>query len=149
GGISSPITTGTPADVTVDARDAFGNRATAYTGTVAFSSTDSQASLPSPYAFQSADAGIHVFTGAVVLRMFGTQSVTATDTANAAITGTQSGISVLDGIAPTWPTGSALTATATSSTSVHLAWSAATDNAAVTAYRLYQAGVIVQTLSGT
>jgi RHS repeat-associated protein len=148
-GIPSPITTGTAASVTVDARDAFGNRATAYAGTVTFSSTDPQASLPSSYTFQSGDAGVHVFSGAVVLRTFGTQSVTATETTNSAISGTQSGISVLDGIAPTWPSGSTLTATATSSTSAHLAWTAATDNAAVTAYRLYQDGVVVQTLSGT
>ncbi len=148
-GISSPVTTGAASSVTVDARDAFGNRAPGYTGTVSFTSTDAQASLPPPYTFQAADAGLHVFTGAVVLRTSGAQSVTATDTVNAAITGTQSGISVLDGIPPTWPPGSTLTATATSSTSAHLVWTAATDNVAVTAYRLYQDGVLVQTLAAT
>src|SRR5207248_11085494 len=120
-----------------------------YTGTVAFTSSDAQASLPPSYTFQAADAGFHVFTGAVVLRTPGTQSVTATDTGNAAITGTQSGISVLDATPPTWPPGSTLTATATSSTSAHLAWTAATDNAAVAAYRVYQDGVLVQTLGAT
>ena len=57
-----------------------------------FTSSDSQAVLPSNYAFAAADKGVHVFTA--TLKTVGTQSITATDTVTAPITGTQSGITV-------------------------------------------------------
>ena len=43
-------------------KDAFGNTATGYTGTVHFTSTDGQAVLPADYTFTAGDAGIHTFT---------------------------------------------------------------------------------------
>jgi N,N-dimethylformamidase beta subunit-like protein len=76
--------------VTVTARDASGNVVTGYTGTITFSSTDSQASLPANYTFLAADNGVHNFPGGVILRTAGTQIVAATDTGNAGITGSQS-----------------------------------------------------------
>ena len=48
--------------LTVKAVDAFGNTVTGYTGTVHFSSTDTQADLPADYTFTAADAGVHTFT---------------------------------------------------------------------------------------
>ena len=72
--------------------DAFGNVATGYTGTVTFSSSDVQAGLPASYTFTKKDAGVHTFN--VTLKTAGIQSITAADTANAAIIATQSGISV-------------------------------------------------------
>ena len=87
---------GTPFSVTVTAKDANGNTATGYLGTVHFSSSDSGTgvSLPSNYAFKSGDLGTHTFTSAVSLMSVGTQSVTATDTATSSIAGSQAGIVV-------------------------------------------------------
>jgi hypothetical protein len=62
------------------AQDGGGNPITTYTGTVHFTSTDSQAILPSDYMFTGADAGVHTFTA--TLATAGAQSVIATDTAN-------------------------------------------------------------------
>ena len=89
-----PATTaGVAHNFTVTALDAFGNVATGYTGTVAFSSSDLQAGLPASYTFTAADAGVHTFSA--ILFTAGTRSLTATDAANAAIAGTQAGISVV------------------------------------------------------
>ena len=76
-----------PLSVTVTARDAFGNIATGYTGTVHFTSSDGQAALPADYTFTAADAGVHTFTA--TLKTAGSQTITATDTVTATITGTQ------------------------------------------------------------
>ncbi len=91
-GLSSPRTAGTAGNITVIAKDAFGNTTPAYRGTVTFSSGDAQAGLPANYVFTAADNGVHTFS--VTLKTAGTQSVKATDRANAGITGTQSGIVV-------------------------------------------------------
>ena len=45
-GFPSPVTAGVANNVTVTAKDAYGNVATAYPGTVTFISSDGQASLP-------------------------------------------------------------------------------------------------------
>jgi hypothetical protein len=91
-GFASPTTAGVAGTETVKAKDAFGNTATSYTGTVHFTSSDSQAMLPADYAFTAGDAGVHDFS--VTLKTAGTQSITATDTATSSITGSQSGITV-------------------------------------------------------
>jgi len=148
-GVASPIEGGAPASVTVDARDPYGNRATGYPGTVAFTSSDIQAILPSPYTFLAADSGVHTFASAVRFATAGTQSITATDTAVSTITGTQTGIAVTDSFPPVWPGGSSLSGTGTSTTTARLVWTPATDNVGVTAYRLYQNGTLVQTLGGS
>ena len=145
-GVASPIPSGQPTSVTVEARDTWANRATGYAGTVSFRSTDAQASLPAPYAFSGSDAGIHVFSNAITFVTYGTQSVTVSD---GTISGVQTGISVTDSVAPTWPAGSALSAVATSMSTAHLSWTAAADNVGVTAYRLYRNGTLDQTLSGS
>jgi hypothetical protein len=95
-GFPSTTTAGTAGNVTVTAKDRFGNTTTGYTGTVHFSSSDAQAWLPSDYTFTSADAGIHTFS--VTLKTAGTQSITATDTANSSLTGSQTGITVNAGL---------------------------------------------------
>jgi large repetitive protein len=92
--ISDPVTAGAASDVTVTARDAFGNVAIGYTGTVGFTSSDAGAALPSDYAFQAADAGTRTFPGGVALVTAGEQSVTATDQTTPSITGAQAGITV-------------------------------------------------------
>jgi uncharacterized protein (TIGR03118 family) len=91
-GFPSPALSGAPGNVTVTAKDAFGNTATGYTGTVRVTSSDTQAVLPADHTFTAAEAGVHIFS--VTLNTTGTQSITATDTANSAITGSQTGISV-------------------------------------------------------
>lgn len=91
-GFANPATGGTASSFTVTARDAAGNVATGYTGTVHLSSSDASATLPADYTFVGGDQGAHAFSG--TLRTAGTQSITATDTGNATITGTQSGIVV-------------------------------------------------------
>ncbi|HVS36406.1 MAG TPA: hypothetical protein VMS17_12640, partial [Gemmataceae bacterium] len=83
-------TAGTAHAFTVTARDAYGNVATGYRGTVLFTSSDAQAALPANYTFTAGDAGVRTFSA--TLKTAGSQSLTATDTATAAITGTQAGI---------------------------------------------------------
>jgi hypothetical protein len=91
-GFPTTITAGTAGTVTVTAKDAFGNVATGYAGAVHFTSTDKLAGLPANYTFVSADKGAHSFN--VTLKTAAPQSLTATDTGNAAITGTEPGIVV-------------------------------------------------------
>jgi hypothetical protein len=91
-GYPSPTVSGTSHNFTVTARDALGNVATGYTGTVHFTSTDGLAGLPANYTFVAADNGTHTFTA--TLKTLGAQSITATDTAAGSITGSQTGISV-------------------------------------------------------
>ncbi len=91
-GFPSPVAAGTPGNVTVAVKDAFGNVVTGYRGTVHFTSTDPRAMLPADYTFTAADMGVHTFT--VTLKTAGTQSITATDTATANLTGSQTGIMV-------------------------------------------------------
>ena len=71
--------------MTVTAFDRFGNVATGYTGTVRFSSSDPLAVLPGSYTFTSTDAGIHKFSA--TLNAMGIQSIVATDSTTATITG--------------------------------------------------------------
>jgi hypothetical protein len=77
----SAATAGSSVPFTVQALDAYGNTATGYTGTVHLTSSDGQAVLPANYTFTAADAGVHLFV--VTLKTAGTQSILATDTANA------------------------------------------------------------------
>ncbi len=88
--ISAPASVGggTPFSVTVTAPSASNGTATGYTGTVHFTSSDGQAVLPADYTFTAGDAGVHTFTG-VVLKTYGSQTVTAADTANGSIASAQ------------------------------------------------------------
>jgi hypothetical protein len=88
-----PATTaGVAHSFTVTALDAFGNVATGYTGTAAFSSSDPIASLPANYAFTAADAGVHTFTAA--LKRAGTQFLQVADTLTSSLIGAENGIAV-------------------------------------------------------
>jgi hypothetical protein len=91
-GFPSPVTAGTAGTFTVTAKASNGSTATGYLGTVHFTSSDGQASLPGNYTFTVADNGVHSFSA--TLKTAATQSITATDTANGSITGSQSGIVV-------------------------------------------------------
>ena len=60
----------------------------AYRGAIVLTSSDGAAVLPARYTFTAADKGVRTFS--VQLKTAGSQTVTATDTANAAIKGSQS-----------------------------------------------------------
>ncbi len=96
----SIIPPGAPFDVTVIAVDPYGNTATGYTGTVTFSSSDSDPGvvLPPDYTFQPSDQGMVTFTRGVTLITLGDQTVTATDTADNTITGSAT-VTVMGGFA--------------------------------------------------
>ncbi len=91
-GFPEMVTAGVVEMVTVTAYDSFGNVASGYVGTVAFSSSDGHALLPADYAFAADDAGTHRFS--ISLETAGTQSITATDAAIAGITGAEPNIIV-------------------------------------------------------
>src|SRR5262249_13668226 len=79
----SSATKGTPISFTVTARDAFNNTATGYTGTVHFTSSDTAATLP---ANSTLTNGTRTFSATFATA--GNQTITATDTVNASVTGT-------------------------------------------------------------
>ena len=79
-GFPTPDTAGVADNFTVTAYDPYGNIATGYTGTVQFTSADSQAVLPANYTFVATDDGTHTFSA--TLKTAGTQYITATDTLN-------------------------------------------------------------------
>jgi hypothetical protein len=91
-GFPSPVTAGAARTFIVTARDSYGNVATGYTGTVAFTSSDGQAKLPASYTFLASDRGQHTFSA--TLKTAGNQSLTTRDTTTWAITGSQGGITV-------------------------------------------------------
>src|SRR5207247_1078330 len=73
----------------VTALDQFNNTATGYTGTVHFTSSDGQASLPANVTLTN---GAGAFSA--TLRTAGSQTLTATDTTTSSITGTSNSIAV-------------------------------------------------------
>ncbi len=85
----SSTAAGTPFVFEVTAFDALNNLAANYTGTVHFSSTDSQAGLP---VNATLTAGFGVF--AAVLRTAGNQTLTVADSVNTGVTGTTTAITV-------------------------------------------------------
>src|SRR5262249_54240825 len=64
-----------------------------YRGTVHFTSTDPLALLPADYTFTKSDAGVHTFNN-VTLEKAGTQTVTVTDKASSAVSGTSGPVTV-------------------------------------------------------
>src|SRR5206468_5222728 len=85
-------TAGSAANFTVTAKDPYGNTASGYASTIHFTSSDSQAVLPANYSFSSGDVGVHTFSA--TLKTAASQSLTATDTANSGISGSQFGVAV-------------------------------------------------------
>jgi hypothetical protein len=102
-GFPSTVVAGNPGTFTVTAQDTNHNPVPGYRGTIHFTSTDpivtfadAVSGLPLPgnnYTFTAGDAGMHSFRA--TFNTAGTQSITATDTVTATITGTQSGIMVV------------------------------------------------------
>jgi ELWxxDGT repeat protein len=91
-GFPASITAGVAGSFTVTAKNADGSTNSGYRGTVHFTSSDPQAVLPADYTFTAADGGVHTFSA--TLKTAGMRSLTATDTANGALTGTQTSVLV-------------------------------------------------------
>jgi hypothetical protein len=93
GGFPSPVSVGDSGGFTITAYDAYGNLATNYAGTVHFTSSDGLAVLPADYTFTpGANFGTASFSA--ILNTAGPQSLTVSDTAHPAATGSQAGILV-------------------------------------------------------
>jgi subtilase family serine protease len=90
--LSASQTAGNSFSITVTAENSNGALDPNYGGTIKFTSTDGQASLPGSFKFLPSNDGQAMFT--VTLKTAGSESITATDTANSATTGTLSGLSV-------------------------------------------------------
>lgn len=88
--VTSPaelVVAGSLFNLEVVVRDAFGNEATGYTGTVGFSSDDASATLPADYTFTAADLGRRTFPG-LVLKQAGSRHVTVKDSVEAGLSAT-------------------------------------------------------------
>jgi hypothetical protein len=92
GGFLPSVFVGDHGAFSVTAYDAFGNLADNYTGTVHFTSSDGHASLPADYTFTADYHGTAYFSA--VLNKAGPQSLTVSDAAHPAATGSQTGIHV-------------------------------------------------------
>src|SRR5207247_1805656 len=60
-GFTTSTTAGVEGTFTITALDTFGNTAPDYLGTVHFTSSDGQATLPADYSFVAGDNGQHTF----------------------------------------------------------------------------------------
>jgi ELWxxDGT repeat protein len=108
-GFPSPVIVGVPGNFTVTAYDTFGNVATTYGGTVAFTSNDPAAALPANATLTN---GVGHFSA--TLMTLGTNlSLTATDTNNGGLTATQAGIEAIPFVSLSGPSAGALGQTLT------------------------------------
>lgn len=84
-GVPAMMSAGSTVSAAVTLRDAFGNVATGYRGTVRFSSTDPAATLPADYTFTAVDQGRHSFP-VVFKTAANPQLLTVRDTTISALT---------------------------------------------------------------
>src|SRR5262249_25115359 len=122
-GFPSPATAGEDGELFVTPFDAYGNPIYNYTGTVILSSTDPQATIFDPttgnrvalagftYTFSPNDYLSTSFEA--TLNSMGNQSITATDSVNSNVSGSQTGIEVDMVVAVSGPSGSYLNQTLT------------------------------------
>ncbi len=92
-GLSAPGTAAAsqPFSVTVTAKNPNASTKTSYDGTVHFTSSDALATLPPDYTFVPADAGVHTFSGVVLVNSHNQPStITVSDKATPFITATAS-----------------------------------------------------------
>lgn len=95
-GVKSPICVGELSGFRVSAIDSLGHVVQKYPGTVYFTSSDPRAVLPAPYKFVKSDGGSRFFNkDGVKFGTPGEQSLTATNSSNSKITGSQTGIRVV------------------------------------------------------
>ncbi len=93
-GLDAESKVGDKQSITVTAVDEAGLTVTDYTGTVHFSSTDANATMPSDYTFIASDLGQHNFDLGFNFVTPDTQSITATDEAQSTIKGSISTVVV-------------------------------------------------------
>ena len=86
------VTAGKPCALTVAVLNTRGDKVAGYRGTVRFTSTDPDATLPANYTFTVGDAGMHDFN--VAFATPGAQRVTVTDAATPSVTGTSGATNV-------------------------------------------------------
>jgi hypothetical protein len=86
--LETEANTGKTLNFTVTAYDDDNNVATDYTGTVRFSSSDSNANLPDDYEFEAEDQGTHTFSLSLSFNTTGTQTLSVTDIDDTDIEGT-------------------------------------------------------------
>jgi hypothetical protein len=94
-GFPSSTIAGVAHEFMVIPRDAFGNLARGFRGTVQFTSSDTQALLPLRYTFTAADQGMHIFEATFMTG--GRHWLAVTYSANPSVGGRQSGIIVNGG----------------------------------------------------
>jgi hypothetical protein len=70
---------GTRLSATVSAFDQYDNAKTNYTGIPMFSSSDTNAQLPGPYAFYETDEGVHTYRNTLLFKTLGPQTVIVKD----------------------------------------------------------------------
>jgi hypothetical protein len=96
--ISGPSmgTAGLGFSITITALDPYNNRATGYVGTVHFTQPKHKLKvvLPADYTFTASDAGMHIFTSAVIFKTTGAQTISVTDTAAPGLTASLAGIRI-------------------------------------------------------
>jgi sugar lactone lactonase YvrE len=109
-----PQQAGVSFEMTVRALDQYGVVADGYRGTVHFSSSDPSADLPANYTYTAGDHGSRTFE--FTLNTVGVHSITATDVANPSLS---SVTTIIVQLAPP-----PVVATATSTTGVHVSWTA-------------------------
>jgi hypothetical protein len=78
--IGETVSVNSTQNFTVTAYDDDGNNASDYTGTVRFSSSDNNSTLPDDYQFEAEDQGSHTFSLSLSFKTEGTQTLTVTDT---------------------------------------------------------------------
>jgi hypothetical protein len=91
-GVSDPVQSGVPSSITVRAINFAGQPEPSYTGTFAFSSGDTAAILPAQFTMTAEMKGVHTFVNGVTMVTPGSWCVTATDTSEASVTGSQCNI---------------------------------------------------------
>ena len=90
GGLPATVSATVPQQVTVTARDQYGNVATGYTGTVQLTDTAMLGVSPTSVAFAPADMGVKTATVTFTTGTGGTTTFRATDSTTSSITGSQS-----------------------------------------------------------
>jgi hypothetical protein len=83
--VKPQVYAGEETQVVVVALDASNHVVKDYTGTVSLASSDANATLPASYTFTASDNGIHVFD--LTMGSTGSQTLSATDNSNNALTG--------------------------------------------------------------
>ncbi|MCM2328659.1 MAG: hypothetical protein NDI88_12275, partial [Lysobacter sp.] len=97
--VPGSATAGAPISIILEAKDSSGLPDPTYTGTVTFTTNDQLGSVPNPYTFTGADAGVKTFASGVTFRTAGPHTLTAFSNAIPPLTVTSSTITVTGGAA--------------------------------------------------